>query len=56
VKNLIARALSNGERIKILFAVPKPLEWYGLPVSTAAGLEAGLIQKIRPSWNLGGMP
>jgi hypothetical protein len=56
VKNLIARALSNGERIKILFAVPKPLEWYGLPVRTAAGLEAGLIQKIRPSWNLGGMP
>jgi hypothetical protein len=56
MKNLIARALSNGERVKILFAMPKPLEWYGLPVSTAAGLEVGLIQKIRPSWNLGGTP
>jgi len=27
MKNLIARTLSNGERVKILFAMPKPLEW-----------------------------
>jgi hypothetical protein len=50
VMNLIARALSNGERVKIVFAMPKPLEWHGLPVSTAAGLEVALVQKIRPAW------
>jgi len=51
VKKLISEALSDGQRVKVLGATPEPLEWHGLPVNTAAGLEAALIQMIRPSWN-----
>lgn len=51
VKKLIAEALSGGQRVKVLVATPEPLEWHGLPVNTAAGLEAALIQMIRPAWN-----
>lgn len=54
VKGLIIRALSDGWRVKVLVATPAPLDWHGLPVSTAAGLEAGLIQMIRPAWNIMG--
>jgi hypothetical protein len=38
----------------VLIATPDPLEWQTLPVNTAAGLEAGLIAMIRPSWNIKG--
>jgi hypothetical protein len=34
--------------------MPPALEWEGLPVNTAAGLEAGLIDFIRPAWNIRG--
>jgi len=54
VKKLIGKTLSDGKRVKILVATPEPLEWRGLPVNTAAGLEAGLIQMIRPPWNITG--
>jgi hypothetical protein len=32
--------------VKVLVATPEPSEWNGLPVNTAAGLEAGLIERI----------
>jgi hypothetical protein len=54
VNKRIALALSQGKNVKVLVATPEPLEWHGLPVSTAAGLEAGLIQMIRPGWNIVG--
>lgn len=54
VKELIVKALSAGLQVKVLIATPAPLEWNGLPVITAAGLEAGLIQMIRPAWNIMG--
>jgi len=54
VNNLIATALAEGRQIKVLVATPGSLEWNGLPVNTAAGLEAALIQKIRPAWNITG--
>jgi hypothetical protein len=54
VKKLIAKTLSEGPRVKILIAIPEPLEWRGLPVNAAAGLEAGLIQMFRPAWNITG--
>lgn len=54
VKGLIVAALAAGERIKVLVATPAASEWNGLPVNTAAGLEAGLIQMIRPQWNIQG--
>jgi hypothetical protein len=52
VKELIATAIAAGQRVKVLIATPPLLAWNGLPVNTAAGLEAGLIQMIRPSWNI----
>jgi hypothetical protein len=54
VKELIVKALADGQQVKVLIATPKPREWSGLPVITAAGLEAGLIQMIRPAWNITG--
>jgi hypothetical protein len=54
LNGLIAKALAEGKKIKVLVATPDSLEWNGLPVNTAAGLEAALIQKIRPAWNIMG--
>ena len=54
VNGLIAKALAEGRQIKVLVATPDALEWNGLPVNAAAGLEAALIQKIRPAWNITG--
>lgn len=54
VKKLIVKALLDGQRVKVVIATPESLEWNGLPVSTAAGLEYGLIQMIRPAWNIMG--
>jgi hypothetical protein len=54
VNGLICAALAEGREIKVLVAAPESLEWNGLPVNTAAGLEAGLIQLISPSWNIHG--
>lgn len=55
VKTLILEALSRGKRVKVLIAVPEAQSWGGLPVNTAAGLEAGLIAKIQPPWNILGV-
>jgi hypothetical protein len=54
VNGLIGAALAEGREIKVLVAAPQPLEWNGLPVNTAAGLEAGLITLISPLWNIQG--
>jgi hypothetical protein len=54
VKKLIGKTLSEGHQVQVLVAMPEPLEWRGLPVNAAAGLEAGLIQMIRPAWNITG--
>jgi hypothetical protein len=43
VKGLIIRELNQGRSVKVLIAVPAPLQWNNLPVNTAAGLETGLI-------------
>ena len=52
VKQLIAGELNAGKSVKVLIAIPHNSEWNGLPVNTAAGLETGLIQLIRPEWNI----
>ena len=54
VKALILETLSKGQRVVVLVAMPATVEWNGLPVNTAAGLEAGLIQMSRPVWNITG--
>jgi len=54
INDLIAQTLLAGKRVKVLVATPEPIEWQDLPVNTAAGLEAGLIEMIRASWNIKG--
>jgi hypothetical protein len=52
VKALILTCLAEGRPVQVLVATPGPLDWNGLPVSTAAGLEAALIRAMRPEWNM----
>jgi hypothetical protein len=54
INGRISQTLLDGKRVKVLVATPEPQEWQELPVNTAAGLEAGLIEMIRPSWNIRG--
>lgn len=55
IKAQISETLRAGKRVKVLVATPEPMEWQdSLPVNTAAGLEAGLIEMIRPRWNIRG--
>lgn len=54
VKSLIQGELRQGRRISVLIATPEPKAWNNLPVNTAAGLEAGLIELIKPLWNIQG--
>ena len=55
VKGLILAALAAGNSVEVLIATPEPMDWKGLPVLTAPGLEAGLIRMIRPEWNMQGL-
>jgi hypothetical protein len=52
INDPIASTLAAAKRVKVLVATPEPSEWNGLPVNTAAGLEAGLIERIGPIWNI----
>jgi sulfatase maturation enzyme AslB (radical SAM superfamily) len=54
INGRIAETLRAGKKVKVLVATPEPSEWQDLPVNTAAGLEVGLIEMIRPSWNIRG--
>jgi hypothetical protein len=54
INGQIAETLRAGKKVKVLVATPEPSEWQELPVNTAAGLEVGLIEMIRPSWNIRG--
>lgn len=54
IKARISETLLTEKKVKVLVATPDPSEWQELPVNTAAGLEAGLIEMIRPSWNIRG--
>jgi hypothetical protein len=56
IKARISQTLAAGKKVKVLVATPETSEWQELPVNTAAGLEAGLIEMIRPSWNIRGAP
>ena len=54
INGRIAETLRAGKKVKVLVASPESSEWQDLPVNTAAGLEVGLIEIIRPSWNIRG--
>ncbi|WP_153064545.1 GIY-YIG nuclease family protein [Agrobacterium sp. LAD9] len=51
INGIIAKHAAAGTIVEIYIAVPPALEWNGLPINTAAGLEAGLIEMIQPEWN-----
>lgn len=51
INAIIAEHAAAGTIVEIYIAVPQALEWNGLPINTAAGLEAGLIEMIQPAWN-----
>lgn len=52
VKKLILDALTAGKAVRVLVAEPPQMEWNGLPIDGASGLETGLIGLIQPIWNV----
>jgi hypothetical protein len=54
-KELDRSSIEGRGTVKVLIATPEASNWHGLPVNTAAGLEAGLIRKMRPEWNMLGV-
>jgi len=48
---LILESLMAGQAVRVLFATPEDTLWNGLPMVVASGLEAGLIEALRPVWN-----
>jgi hypothetical protein len=52
VKELILSALAEQKRVEVLIVAPPALDWNGLPINTAAGLEMGLIKALKPIWNI----
>lgn len=55
IKSLIIDSLREGHRVKVLMIAPAVTQWNGLPINTAAGLEAGLIEMLKPVWNIQGV-
>jgi hypothetical protein len=47
----IIAALSAGCTVEVYSLTPPQIEWHGLPVDLVAGIEEGLIRKLRPAWN-----
>lgn len=52
LNDTIRRELQLSARIEVLIALPQDMEWNGLPVHGAAGLELGLIKAYALPWNL----
>lgn len=52
IHGLIGAALADQKTVIALAATPENLDWHGLPVNTASGLETALIQKLLPQWNI----
>lgn len=52
LNDTIMRELKSSARIEVLIALPQDMEWNGLPVHGAAGLELGLIKAYALPWNV----
>ncbi|SCX28077.1 hypothetical protein DSM25558_4365 [Agrobacterium sp. DSM 25558] len=52
LNGFLKEELSQSRSIDIYVATPPDLEWNGLPVHGAAGLELGLISKYMLPWNM----
>jgi len=55
VNALIRKAVEEGKAVSVMTAIPPSLEWNGMPIDGAAGLEAGLIRFVQPTWNIQGI-
>ncbi|UYQ71129.1 GIY-YIG nuclease family protein [Pelagibacterium flavum] len=55
INAVILEHIGAGTEVEIYLAMPPTTTWNGLPVTTAAGLEAGLIELIQPPWNMMGV-
>lgn len=55
VNALIRKAVEGGKTVAVMTVVPPSLEWNGLPIDGAAGLEVGLIRLVQPHWNMRGI-
>jgi hypothetical protein len=51
VKAALLDQLNAGKAVEIFVACPPTLEWNGMPVNGAAGLEVGLISTYALPWN-----
>ncbi|WP_254701281.1 GIY-YIG nuclease family protein [Neorhizobium galegae] len=52
LNGFIKKALGQSGSIDIYVATPPDMEWNGLPVHGAAGVELGLINKYMLPWNM----
>lgn len=52
LNSFLKEELSQSRSIDIYVATPSDMEWNGLPVHGAAGLELGLINKYLLPWNM----
>jgi hypothetical protein len=55
VNALIRKAVEAGQKVAVMTVIPPLLDWKGLPIDGAAGLEAGLIRQVQPLWNMRGL-
>lgn len=55
INAVILQHIGAGTVVEIYLAMPPAMDWNGLPINTAAGLEAGLIEMIQPPWNMMGV-
>ena len=51
INSKIKEELLAQRGVEIFIAIPENLEWNGLPVHGAAGLELGLIKRYYLPWN-----
>ena len=52
LNEIIRGELQSSGHVEVLIAQPDDMEWNGLPVHAAAGLELGLIKKYDLPWNM----
>lgn len=52
LNDTIKREIQSGGEIDVLIAQPENMQWNGLPVHGAAGLELGLIKAFALPWNI----
>ena len=52
LNDTIRRELHSAVEIEVLIAHPEDMQWNGLPVHGAAGLELGLIKAYALPWNM----